>query len=88
MDIHKRKGIVNISLESLKSYDKQLLKAIFSEVYPIHIERNLPSFTENVKYYCLSEHFEEVKPGDEIPEYELMVQMVAGELIFKGAVKL
>ena len=64
-----RIGIMNITYELLENTD--LLKEAFTElsIWVIDVEHN---YQLRAKRYILeSEHFDELKEGDDIPEYKI-----------------
>lgn len=65
--LKNRLGTIKVTKELIESANKDILKAIFSEVYPIAIKEHADSFY----YLCMSEHFEEKKKKDPIPRYSL-----------------
>ena len=69
--IQNRKGSVKINRILLLNGDFEVLKAIFSKFYPLHIDTNL--FTNNITYYGISEEFDIIEEGIVAPEYDCLV---------------
>lgn len=55
----------------MTSMGEQSMKLLFSNFYPIHIERG--AFDDSFIYSGYSEHFKEIKEGEPIPAYEAIL---------------
>ena len=77
-DLNKRRGFIRISnilTENPQKY-KDDLAIIFSEFYPIWIDRNtLASGLDSNAYYGFSSHFRVIEPGIPAPEYRLEITL-------------
>lgn len=79
-DIQKRKGKVKISKYSLDNLDKVLLKKVFSNFYPIHIEYECnQDINDIIIYYGYSSYFDILDNGCVIPEYKLIIHSKLGK---------
>ena len=67
-----RKGIITISSEILEEANPEILKAIFSKIFPLQtIENEQFLNKKTTSYLALSEKFRELKEGDKIPDYQI-----------------
>lgn len=74
-----RKGILRLGREMLHDYgnekNKEFMKALFSEFYPIMIVTDYDiSWGTDLKYYGYSDNFDVVEEGGIIPEYLVEVE--------------
>ena len=83
-----RKGIIKVGKDWVENFkdvhfkDENLPKELFSRVVPIRIEEKFE--TGELLYFCLSEYFEEIKEGEDVPYYEITVSVEHG--IFKNII--
>lgn len=66
-NLKNRIGTIEISNQLIEMADKNIMKAFFSEFYPVAIKEHKDSFY----YLCISEHFEKVKKSNPIPRYNV-----------------
>lgn len=72
----KRKGIVRVN-ETLLFYHENTLKCFFSNFYPYDIFSESDIFNNRMlSYHCISEFFDEVEEGQEIPQYEIYFKIL------------
>ena len=69
-DIYQRKGMIVFSKSIHKEYDENMLKEIFSNFFPLAITELNNGF---VRYIGYSPHFEIVKEGHIIPNYNMIL---------------
>lgn len=70
-EIQKRRGKVIVSRQLLRSEDEKILKALFSNFYPIATEPYHDNgYYNDVLYFGYSPHFDIIKEGDVIPGYD------------------
>ena len=74
---NKRKGIIQFDDSLLKTCEPKLLSKIFSRIFPLDIQSGTGfSRLGNSNYYCISEEFDIVEPGELIPEYLLVIEPI------------
>ena len=88
--IAKRKGCLLVSRELILQADVDTLKVIFSNFFPLDADRNHSiSYWDSIKYYGISEHFEEVEEACVAPTYEMWLERDKnGKVKFEKMVKL
>lgn len=70
--ITKRRGIIKVSHPLITDGDIGILKALYSNFYPLSIEpENDFGEVRNFVMKGMSEHFDEVEEGSVIPQYEM-----------------
>lgn len=69
--LNNRKGIIEIPNSAIKQLDVNILRVLFSNFYPVNIERD--GFDDSFRYYGYSEHFTEIGEGIQIPKYEPII---------------
>lgn len=69
-NIFNKRGFVNIYGDIIFSFKVNDFKALFSNFYPIKIIDEIIT-KRCFAYYGYSEHFRELKEGEEIPNYDL-----------------
>ena len=69
--LENRKGSVKINRDLLLEGNLNVLKAIFSKFYPLHIDTNL--FSNNTTYYGISKEFDILEEGTVSPEYDCLI---------------
>lgn len=72
IDLKQRKGKVVINRDIILQCDYDLLKELFSNVFPIHSEAI--DYYNSIAYYCVSPHFREVAQGERTPEYKVVFE--------------
>jgi hypothetical protein len=89
-NIAKRKGILMVSRQLIMEADLNMLKVIFSNFIPIDADRNHNiNYWDSIKYYGISEHFEEVEEACIAPNYEMVLtRNEKGVVKFEKMVKL
>jgi hypothetical protein len=89
-NIAKRKGVLMVSRQLIMEADLNTLKVIFSNFIPIDADRNHSiNYWDSIKYYGISEHFEEVEEACIAPSYEMMLtRNEKGVVRFEKMVKL
>lgn len=74
-DIQKQRGVVILSREFLLTASAELLKELFSNIFPIYVDTtHMVNYYDSIRYFCLSPYFEEVEEACKAPEYTLTFQ--------------
>lgn len=77
--VSKRRGRFTISRHLLLNSDENTLREIFSNFFPIDIDRHHDiNFWDSIVYYGISPHFEEVDEGTLAYDYILYLKDVDG----------
>ena len=66
-------GRIKLSFEFLQQPNKQVLSALFTEFFPVFI--TMERYYE-IEYYGLCSDFEEIKEGETIPYYSVIVHEI------------
>ena len=76
-ELEQRKGYIEISLALIKDNPKGIMK-VLSKVLVMRAEND---FMKNVvKYWCFSEHFQPLKLGEQVPQYQCIVSTEKGKI--------
>lgn len=71
MNLKNRKGKTIIDRKLLFEQSEEVLRLLFSNFFPVHIEPNF--LTDTMTYYGLSNLFDEIIEGEVIPTYEIII---------------
>lgn len=74
-----KRGTVRVHKDLLFNPPIEILSLFFKNFYPVHIEVKFDVFI----YTGMSEHFKEIKEGEQIPEYEAMFKETSEGLNIK-----
>lgn len=88
-NILKRRGIVRVSAPLIKEGNTAILKALYSNFYPLSIEPQ-NDFGDVITFIMkgLSEHFDEIEEGSVIPQYDFQfIRNEDGTISFKDCNK-
>lgn len=88
--ITKRKGHLLVNRELILQADVDTLKVIFSNFFPLDVNRHhIVNYWDSIEYYGISEHFEEVEEACVAPTYEMWLKRDKnGKVKFDKMVKL
>lgn len=84
MELTKQIGKV-VVFRGLLLSDYDTLKCFYSNFYPIEINHRHDNRTE---FTCMSEYFDVIEEGCEVPKYEVFFEYISGELEIKEVIKL
>jgi len=80
--IKNRKGSVRFSRNILGSMREDMMKAVFSAIYPMDIVSvSVCDINDGLVYYAYSPLFAEIKEGELIPEYTIAIDTSGDEII-------
>ena len=85
-ELHKRKGMVLFSNDFLKSADSDILSEVFTNFFPISIQKE--GWQDGTMYFGFCEKFEEIKEFEVVPTYHMILEIHRDVLWFKGFKKL
>lgn len=80
-DLAKRRGKIALARINITKPDQPILKALFENFYPIHIENKVSSTSMDggeLWYYGISPLFRVVREGEDVPEYEARFRRFTG----------
>lgn len=84
--LKNRKGCVIFSRELLvENPDQNVLKAIFSEFYPVAVENDHSyGAYQTIKMYGYSPYFEEIEEFAKVPTYEIVFNVNGNKVSIKS----
>jgi len=92
INLHKKRGKIYFDAKNLiseKEISLQLMQAIFSVFYPIHIQPTHDcNFFDKLEAYGYSEYFDDIAETEIVPVYEMILEVVRNHVKFVRMVKL
>lgn len=74
--LFKRKGVLIVNRELILESNEQVLKEIFTNFFPIDVDRSHQyQYWDSIQYYGVSPHFEEVEEACIAPEYNIVLDI-------------
>jgi hypothetical protein len=74
-NLSNRKGKLIISRHFILEADENVLREIFTNFFPIDIDRyHLINYWDSILYYGVSPHFDEIEEACVAPEYEIVLK--------------